>query len=163
MSPHDMHGKCFPRWIDCVTIAALNPTTIDVFCLDVMLHVISPKRGESTRQTLPSTTFQFLHARLDHLIQVCINEIRTHSFKDSFYSTFIRSVMLPSKNVHFESLSSGTHMLTDVAGESGTKQMFGFHMFTHRGGRLGEIITTRALPVPSLVLVHSAPDQRINI
>ena len=71
--------------------------------------------------------------------------------------------MLPSKNVHFESLSSGTHMLTDVAGESGTKQMFGFHMFTHRGGRLGEIIATRAPPVPSLVLVHSAPDQRINI
>ena len=79
MSPHDMHGKRFPRWTDCVTVAALNPTTIDVFCLDVMLHMISPKRGESTRQTLPSTTFQFLHARLDHLIQVCTDEMSAHS------------------------------------------------------------------------------------
>ena len=71
MPPQDMHGKRFSCWTDSGTIGALDTTTADMFCFNMVFDVVSPKRCKSTGKTLPLTSFQLLHAGLDHLIQVC--------------------------------------------------------------------------------------------
>ena len=71
MPPQDMHGKRFSCWTDSGTIGALNTTATDMFCFNMVFDVVSPKRCKSTGKALPLTSFQLLHAGLDHLIQVC--------------------------------------------------------------------------------------------
>ena len=76
MPSHYMHGKCFTRWTDCNAITALSTTTVDMLCFNVMFHMVPPQRCKAARQALPLTTFQFLHTCLDHLIQVCTDEMK---------------------------------------------------------------------------------------